>query len=140
MGAQLRLVGLRVKEVAADGNCFFRSLADQTEASLHEGQQHRHCPTGIWRRWVLLLCAAAQGDGGDHLALRGRIVSHVTSQREEFEPFIEVSCFSGSVLFTYPICLLQTCDEHFDLYVNRKGYADVCVAGSLLTVRVPPAG
>ena len=27
--AQLREIGMRVKEVAADGNCFFRAMCDQ---------------------------------------------------------------------------------------------------------------
>eukprot|EP00887_Chlorella_sp_A99_P007417 scaffold2.g7417.t1 len=60
VAAELRLVGLRVKEVAADGNCFFHSCCDQVE-----------------------------GEGGAHLAFRRRVVDYMTQHREQFEPFIE---------------------------------------------------
>jgi OTU domain-containing protein 3 len=53
-------LGLRLKEVGADGNCFFRALCDQ--------------------RW---------GDETDHLALRRQTIEYMEANRDSFEPFIE---------------------------------------------------
>lgn len=58
--AQLREIGMRVKEVAADGNCFFRAMCDQ--------------------RW---------GSEHHHEALRRHTVAYMKSNRDDFEPFIE---------------------------------------------------
>ena len=57
---QIRELGLRVKEVAADGNCFFRAMCDQ--------------------RW---------GNEHDHLALRRHTIQYMQANRDNFEPFIE---------------------------------------------------
>ena len=59
--AQLKPLGLVVRDVTPDGNCFFRSIADQ------------------------LLGAQAQ-----HAAVRARLVAHMRSptRRPDFEPFV----------------------------------------------------
>ena len=57
---QLHHLGLRVKEVAADGNCFFRALSDQ--------------------RW---------GGEEHHVELRKATIAYMEANREDFEPFIE---------------------------------------------------
>jgi len=57
---QLAQFGLRVVSIRGDGNCMFRSIADQLE-----GDQHAH-----WN-------------------FRTRIVDYIRSHREDFEPFIE---------------------------------------------------
>lgn len=58
--AQLDALGLKVIEVTADGNCFFRALADQLE-----------------------------GDEDKHEAYRKMVVHYIMKNRENFEPFIE---------------------------------------------------
>ncbi|KAK9831129.1 hypothetical protein WJX74_004441 [Apatococcus lobatus] len=60
LGDQLSAAGLRIKTVTADGNCFFRAVADQL-----------------------------QGESGDHFALRGRVVSFMRQHFDDFAPFIE---------------------------------------------------
>jgi OTU domain-containing protein 3 len=60
LATELSHLGLRVHEVAADGSCFFRSLADQLE--------------GRFR---------------DHCYLRKTIVQHIKTNRDLYEPFIE---------------------------------------------------
>ena len=57
---QLHELGLRVKEVAADGNCFFRAMCDQ--------------------RW---------GDEDEHLHLRRLTIEYMKANKDDFEPFIE---------------------------------------------------
>ncbi|XP_014509808.1 OTU domain-containing protein 3 isoform X2 [Vigna radiata var. radiata] len=57
---QLDALGLRIVEVTADGNCFFRSLADQLE-----------------------------GNEEEHKKYRSLVVKHILDNREIFEPFIE---------------------------------------------------
>lgn len=58
--AQLDALGLKIIEVTADGNCFFRALADQLE-----------------------------GDEDKHEAYRKMVVHYIMKNRENFEPFIE---------------------------------------------------
>ncbi|KAJ1694920.1 hypothetical protein LUZ63_011618 [Rhynchospora breviuscula] len=58
--AQLDLLGLKIIEVVADGNCFFRSLADQLE-----------------------------GNEEEHTKYRSMVVQYIRNHREDFEPFIE---------------------------------------------------
>ncbi|CAH1421129.1 unnamed protein product [Lactuca virosa] len=58
--AQLDALGLKTIEVTADGNCFFRALADQLE-----------------------------GDEGKHENYRKMVVHYIMKNRENFEPFIE---------------------------------------------------
>ncbi|KAH7624023.1 hypothetical protein Ndes2526B_g01276 [Nannochloris sp. 'desiccata'] len=60
LATELSQLGLRVHEVAADGSCFFRSLADQLE-----------------------------GRSGHHCYLRKTIVQHIKTNKDIFEPFIE---------------------------------------------------
>ncbi|QCD81608.1 OTU domain-containing protein 3 isoform X2 [Vigna unguiculata] len=57
---QLDALGLRIVEVTADGNCFFRALADQLE-----------------------------GNEEEHKKYRSMVVKHILDNREMFEPFIE---------------------------------------------------
>ncbi|KAL2333521.1 hypothetical protein Fmac_014734 [Flemingia macrophylla] len=57
---QLDALGLRIVEVTADGNCFFRALADQLE-----------------------------GNEEEHRKYRSMVVKHILDNREMFEPFIE---------------------------------------------------
>lgn len=57
---QLRELGLKIIQVAADGNCFFRALADQLE-----------------------------GDEEKHDKYRSMVVQYIEKNRELFEPFIE---------------------------------------------------
>jgi OTU domain-containing protein 3 len=57
---QLRALSLERTTVEADGNCFFRSLADQK-----------------------------YGDESRHAELRERIVAYVAERKEEFGPFVE---------------------------------------------------
>lgn len=58
--SQVDALGLRIVEVTADGNCFFRALADQLE-----------------------------GNEGEHQKYRSMVVKHILDNREMFEPFIE---------------------------------------------------
>ncbi|PWA50994.1 Ovarian tumor, otubain [Artemisia annua] len=58
--AQLDALGLKIIEVTADGNCFFRSLADQLD-----------------------------GDEDKHEKYRKMVVQYIMKNRENFEPFIE---------------------------------------------------
>jgi OTU domain-containing protein 3 len=60
LSTELSQHGLRVKIVAADGSCFFRSLADQLE-----------------------------GDNGDHLHYRTKVVDYIQQHEDNFKPFIE---------------------------------------------------
>ncbi|GAB2282634.1 hypothetical protein Dimus_039556 [Dionaea muscipula] len=58
--AQLDMLGLKVIQVTADGNCFFRALADQLE-----------------------------GNEEEHGKYRSMVVQYIIKNREMFEPFIE---------------------------------------------------
>ncbi|XP_017976184.1 PREDICTED: OTU domain-containing protein 3 isoform X2 [Theobroma cacao] len=58
--AQLDALGLQIIQVTADGNCFFRALADQLE-----------------------------GDEEQHGKYRSMVVQYIVKNREMFEPFIE---------------------------------------------------
>ncbi|XP_062101923.1 OVARIAN TUMOR DOMAIN-containing deubiquitinating enzyme 7 isoform X3 [Humulus lupulus] len=58
--AQLDVLGLKVIQVTADGNCFFRALADQLE-----------------------------GNEEEHAKYRSMVVQYILRNREMFEPFIE---------------------------------------------------
>ncbi|XP_028764036.1 OTU domain-containing protein 3 isoform X2 [Neltuma alba] len=58
--SQLDMLGLRIIEVTADGNCFFRALADQLEGNEEEHQKYR-----------------------------SMVVKHIMDNRDIFEPFIE---------------------------------------------------
>ncbi|KAK9135934.1 hypothetical protein Syun_015264 [Stephania yunnanensis] len=58
--SQLDSLGLKIVQVTADGNCFFRALADQME-----------------------------GNEEEHEKYRLRVVKYIKGHREEFEPFIE---------------------------------------------------
>ena len=60
LDAQLRALNLERREVEADGNCFFRALADQR-----------------------------YGDEGRHGEVRARVVAHVEARREAYAPFVE---------------------------------------------------
>ncbi|KAL8168280.1 hypothetical protein V2J09_009779 [Rumex salicifolius] len=57
---QLDALGLKIIQVTADGNCFFRGLADQLE-----------------------------GDQEEHKKYRSMAVNYIKKNREMFEPFIE---------------------------------------------------
>lgn len=58
--AQLDALGLKIIQVTADGNCFFRAIADQLE-----------------------------GNEDEHNKYRNMIVLYIVKNREMFEPFIE---------------------------------------------------
>ncbi|KAG2724367.1 hypothetical protein I3760_01G013900 [Carya illinoinensis] len=58
--AQLDALGLKIVQVTADGNCFFRALADQLE-----------------------------GNEEEHKKYRSMVVEYILKNREMFEPFIE---------------------------------------------------
>ncbi|XP_039775358.1 OVARIAN TUMOR DOMAIN-containing deubiquitinating enzyme 7-like isoform X3 [Panicum virgatum] len=58
--AQLDSLGLKIVEVNADGNCFFRAMGDQLEGSEEE-----------------------------HMKYRAMVVEYIVKHREDFEPFIE---------------------------------------------------
>lgn len=58
--AQLDSIGVKIVEVTADGNCFFRAMGDQLE-----------------------------GDEEQHMKYREMVVQYIVEHREEFEPFIE---------------------------------------------------
>lgn len=60
VGAELRAIGLRIREVAADGNCFFRALSDQLT-----GHEHTHAD------------------------LRHQVVEYIRANEAIFSPFIE---------------------------------------------------
>ncbi|KAL4438223.1 hypothetical protein ABPG77_010584 [Micractinium sp. CCAP 211/92] len=88
---ELAPLGLRVKTIEADGNCFFRSVSDQLE-----------------------------GEGGDHMALRCRVMDFIRDREEEYRFFIED-------------------DEPFESYVRRMskdgawaGHLEVQAASLLL--------
>ncbi|NXW95534.1 OTUD3 protein, partial [Alopecoenas beccarii] len=57
---QLRVLGLKLREVPGDGNCLFRALGDQLE-----------------------------GHSRNHLRHRQETVDYMIKQREDFEPFVE---------------------------------------------------
>lgn len=56
--AQLRAQGMRVKDVAGDGNCMFRAICDQM-----------------------------QGDPNNHATFRRQICDYMQANRDNFEPF-----------------------------------------------------
>lgn len=58
--SQLDALGLKIIQVTADGNCFFRALADQLE-----------------------------GNEEEHKKYRGMVVQYILNHRQDFEPFIE---------------------------------------------------
>lgn len=58
--AQLDAFGLKIIQVTADGNCFFRALADQLDGSEEEHEKYRNM-----------------------------VVQYILKNREMFEPFIE---------------------------------------------------
>ncbi|KAJ6802919.1 OTU domain-containing protein 3 isoform X2 [Iris pallida] len=58
--SQLDVLGLKIVEVTADGNCFFRALADQLEGNEEEYKKYRR-----------------------------RVVEYIMKHRKDFEPFIE---------------------------------------------------
>lgn len=58
--AQLAALGLRIVHVTADGNCFFRAIADQLE-----------------------------GDEEEYTKYRQMVVEYIMKHREDFEPFVE---------------------------------------------------
>ncbi|KAI4385131.1 hypothetical protein MLD38_003190 [Melastoma candidum] len=58
--SQLDALGLKIVQVTADGNCFFRALADQLE-----------------------------GNEDEHSKYRSMVVQYIQRNREMFEPFIE---------------------------------------------------
>ncbi|KAF8033913.1 hypothetical protein BT93_C0251 [Corymbia citriodora subsp. variegata] len=58
--AQLDALGLKIVQVTADGNCFFRALVDQLE-----------------------------GDRDEHGKYQSMVVQYILKNREMFEPFIE---------------------------------------------------
>ncbi|KAJ0989489.1 hypothetical protein J5N97_007845 [Dioscorea zingiberensis] len=58
--SQLDGLGLKIVQITADGNCFFRALADQLE-----------------------------GNEEEHTKFRHMVVQYISNHREEFEPFIE---------------------------------------------------
>ncbi|KXZ46175.1 hypothetical protein GPECTOR_46g244 [Gonium pectorale] len=58
--AELASLGLRIKEIVGDGNCFFRALSDQL-----------------------------QGDEKSHGQLRARVVGYIGEHQDDFAPFIE---------------------------------------------------
>lgn len=58
--SQLDALGLKLIQVTADGNCFFRALADQLE-----------------------------GNEEEHNKYRDMVVQYILNHREDFEPFIE---------------------------------------------------
>ncbi|XP_060614678.2 OTU domain-containing protein 3 [Anolis sagrei] len=60
LAAQLRALGLRLREVPGDGNCLFRALGDQLE-----------------------------GHSQNHLRHRQETVAYMQQQRGDFEPFVE---------------------------------------------------
>ncbi|KAJ9525321.1 hypothetical protein QJQ45_020866, partial [Haematococcus lacustris] len=53
-------LGLRIKQITADGNCFFRAVGDQLK-----------------------------GDEGQHVRLRALIVDHMRQHQDDFAPFVE---------------------------------------------------
>ncbi|CAA0832801.1 SEC-C motif-containing protein / OTU-like cysteine protease family protein [Striga hermonthica] len=57
---QLDALGLKIIQVTADGNCFFRALADQLD-----------------------------GDEDEHEKYRNMVVQFIKNNREQFEPFVE---------------------------------------------------
>eukprot|EP00882_Tetradesmus_deserticola_P033078 GHRQ01037752.1.p1 GENE.GHRQ01037752.1~~GHRQ01037752.1.p1 ORF type:complete len:203 (+),score=83.91 GHRQ01037752.1:319-927(+) len=57
---ELALLGLRVKQITADGNCFFRALSDQLEGNEHQ-----------------------------HSALRARVVGLMQAHEDDYAPFVE---------------------------------------------------
>lgn len=57
---QLDILGLKIIQVTADGNCFFRAVADQLEGNEEEHQKYR-----------------------------SMVVQYIVKNRETFEPFIE---------------------------------------------------
>ncbi|KAF3778782.1 OTU domain-containing protein 3 [Nymphaea thermarum] len=58
--SQLDALGLKIVPLVADGNCFFRGIADQLEGNEEEHAKYRHM-----------------------------VVEYIMKHREEFEPFIE---------------------------------------------------
>jgi OTU domain-containing protein 3 len=57
---QLKLIGLTIKDVAGDGNCLFRAIADQME-----------------------------GNPNKHPTYRKRICEFIDANRDDYEPFLE---------------------------------------------------
>lgn len=69
LNQQLGLLDLRVVPVTADGNCFFRAVAEQL-----------------------------QGDEEEHAKYRKMVVDYLQEHREDFEPFVEDEVFFDDYL------------------------------------------
>lgn len=63
---ELAALGLQMHEVSGDGNCFFRTIADQLRALGPEFHEEE-----------------------DHHSLRNRVVAYMRSNKDAFEPFVE---------------------------------------------------
>lgn len=79
---RLHAAGLRVRQVAADGNCWFRALADQLQVC-----------TALSAETAASLLRDAfetmQGDEGAHMQLRHDTVEYMRAHAEDFSAFME---------------------------------------------------
>ncbi|KAG2430861.1 hypothetical protein HXX76_009835 [Chlamydomonas incerta] len=69
LGTELAAVGLRIKDITGDGNCFFRALGDQLK-----------------------------GEEKAHAELRARIVAFMSEHEDDFAPFVEDDESFGSYI------------------------------------------
>eukprot|EP00752_Nemacystus_decipiens_P004306 g3935.t1 len=93
--AQVEQIGCKIKFIQGDGNCLFRSLADQFE-----------------------------GRPQDHSDIRAKVMDHIESNRDSFEPYMED-------------------DESFDDYLGRMrgdaewgGHQELVAASQLFKANV----
>jgi OTU domain-containing protein 3 len=96
---ELAAVGLRVKKITADGNCFFRSVCDQMEVRsnacttwttcqqhirIHPAVAHKGSHSAADSSWLVL-----QGTEHGHADLRARVVAFMHDNEADFAPFVE---------------------------------------------------
>ncbi|KAF7136382.1 hypothetical protein RHSIM_Rhsim08G0099200 [Rhododendron simsii] len=83
--AQLDALGLKIFQVTADGNCFFRALADQVEGNEEEHQRYR----SMVAQFILDNNPRDDMRGIACMCPKPPSPDDCTNNREMFEPFIE---------------------------------------------------
>ena len=108
--------GLKIREVKADGNCFFRAVADQLEVMVI---LQRPSSQGCIRDAPFDdIAALLQGASGDHMQLRQKVVTFMRQHKADFEPYMED-------------------DEGFDKYCQRMAQACTLAQQGLPTAAHP---
>jgi len=125
--AQLAAIGGTIQHMASDGNCLFRSIADQLE-----GACVRVCVC-VWG--VVSLnslhptpntgCTGCPGKPESHMRYRGAILGYMESMPDDYAPYME----DGTSLLFYALSFVCAC---VSLHQVRSG-------GGALGASLPPS-